>query len=66
MEAAMKALAIIALALALEAGFLFQIALPGPGPSSAAPARMARSAGPHSRPLAARAGPLGGEARCAP
>lgn len=45
----MKALALIALALALEAGFLLQAALPGPGP---APVPMARLTGPDAGPVA--------------
>lgn len=61
----MKALAIIALALALEAGFLLQIARSEPGPATAATARMARSAEPRAQPLAAGAVLLPGEAPCA-
>ncbi len=60
----MKALAIIALALALEAGFLLQVALPGPARGAAVPARLARSAEPHVQPLAAGAGLLGAETPC--
>lgn len=45
----MKALALIALALALEAGFLLQAALPGLAP---APVQMARAAWPDAGPVA--------------
>ena len=65
MEAVMKALALIALALALEAGFLLQAALPGPGPASVAPVPMDRSAGPDARTVAAAPSPPGDGARCA-
>jgi hypothetical protein len=65
MEAIMKALAIIALALALEAGFLLQVALPGPAEGSATPARLARSAEAHRQPLAVGAGLIGSDVPCA-
>lgn len=60
----MKALAIIALALALEAGFLLQIARSGPA-ATAATTRMERSVEPRAQPLAAGAVLLPDEAPCA-
>jgi hypothetical protein len=66
MEAAMKALAIIALALALEAGFLLQVALPGPAQASATPGRLARSAEARRQPVAAGAGLIGSDVPCTP
>jgi sulfite exporter TauE/SafE len=66
MEAVMKAVAIIVLALALEAGFLMQAALPGPGRSFAGAARMQSGAEPHAQPLAVHGGVLGGAVPCTP